>query len=171
MVTLGRHSYCTGPLAYFEPEVFAGHFTAIASPCTFLGKSQHPLVEFPDLAANYPFNNVPYGMSHNIDYPKTGGNPRIIIGNDVWIGYDCLIMGGVTIGDGAIIGARTVVSKDIPPYAVVVGSPPIIKRYRFDPKTIEALLRIRWWDWDDEVIMERVNDFKDIKSFIKKYAI
>lgn len=76
----------------------------------------------------------------------------IVIGNDVWIGYEAVILSGVTIGDGAIIGTRAVVTKDVPPYTIVGGVPAKPIRRRFDDETVEELLRLRWWDWDKEKI-------------------
>lgn len=76
----------------------------------------------------------------------------IVIGNDVWIGYEALILSGVHIGDGAIIGARAVVSKDVPPYTIVGGIPAKELRKRFDAVTVEKLLRLSWWDWPYEKI-------------------
>ena len=76
----------------------------------------------------------------------------IVIGNDVWIGYEAVIMAGVHIGDGAIIAARAVVTKDVPPYTVVGGVPAKPIKKRFDDKTIDTLLDIRWWNWSDEKI-------------------
>ena len=73
----------------------------------------------------------------------------IIIGNDVWIGYEAVIMSGVTIGDGAIIGARSVVTKDIPPYTIVGGVPARQIRRRFSEETIAALLELKWWNWPE----------------------
>ena len=105
-------------------------------------------------------------------YPRTGDretvylknvidNPNIqigdiIIGNDVWIGYEAVILPGVTIGDGAVIGCRAVVTKDIPPYTIVGGVPakPIPKR--FDEETIKELQKIKWWDWPEEKITEKI---------------
>lgn len=71
----------------------------------------------------------------------------IVIGNDVWIGYDAVIMAGVRIGDGAIVAARAVVTKDVPPYTIVGGVPARPIRTRFDPGTVARLLALRWWDW------------------------
>lgn len=79
-----------------------------------------------------------------------------IVGNDVWIGYDALIMPGITVGDGAIIATRSVVTKDVPPYAVVAGNPAKVVKMRFDPRTIERLLAIKWWDWDIETITAHI---------------
>ena len=76
----------------------------------------------------------------------------IIIGNDVWIGYEAVIFAGVTIGDGAIIGTRAVVTKDVPPYTIVGGVPAKPIRKRFSDETISALLTARWWDWPEEKI-------------------
>lgn len=76
----------------------------------------------------------------------------IIVGNDVWIGYEAVILSGVTIGDGAIIGSRAVVTKDIPPYTIVGGVPAKPIRKRFDDVTIARLLELKWWDWSEERI-------------------
>ncbi len=76
----------------------------------------------------------------------------IVIGNDVWIGYEAVVMPGVHIGDGAIIGTRAVVTKDVPPYTIVGGVPAKEIRKRFDEQTIVTLLRIRWWNWPHEKI-------------------
>lgn len=76
----------------------------------------------------------------------------IVIGNDVWIGYEAVIMAGVHIGDGAIIAARTVVTKDVPPYTIVGGTPAKEIRKRFDSEVIEQLLILKWWDWSTDKI-------------------
>ena len=94
---------------------------------------------------------------------------QITIGNDVFIGANVTVLDGVTIGDGAVIGAGAVVSKDIPPYAVAVGSPIKIKKFRLTEKQIAAMERIQWWNWDDEKLKEVRDMFKDIDKFIEKY--
>lgn len=81
----------------------------------------------------------------------------IVIGNDVWIGYEAVIISGVTIGDGTIIGTRAVVTKDVPPYTIVGGVPAKPIRRRFDDETIAELLRLRWWDWDKEKISRNIS--------------
>ena len=88
---------------------------------------------------------------------------RVEIGNDVWIGHNVVIMGNVTIGDGAVIGSSSVVTKDIPPFAIAVGNPAKIIRYRFDEKTIEALQNIAWWNREDKKIKDSIEDFKSIE--------
>ena len=72
---------------------------------------------------------------------------NIVIGNDVWIGYEAVILSGVNIGDGAIIGTRAVVTKDVPPYTIAGGVPAKEIRKRFDEQTVEKLLKVQWWDW------------------------
>ena len=81
----------------------------------------------------------------------------IIIGSDVWIGYEAVIMAGVTIGDGAIIATRAVVTKDVPPYTIVGGVPAKIIRKRFDDATIERLENLRWWDWNAAKIQRSIS--------------
>lgn len=80
----------------------------------------------------------------------------IIIGNDVWIGYEAVILAGVTIGDGAIIGTRAVVTKDVPPYTIVGGIPAKPIRKRFSDETIDELLKIKWWNWSEEKIAKNI---------------
>lgn len=80
----------------------------------------------------------------------------IMIGNDVWIGYEAVILSGVTIGDGAVIGCRAVVTKDIPPYTIVGGVPAKPIRKRFDEETIKELQKIKWWDWPEEKIAGKI---------------
>lgn len=93
---------------------------------------------------------------------------EINIGNDVFIGANVTILDGVTIGDGAVIGAGAVVSKDIPPYAVAIGCPIKIIRYRFDSDKINDLVRIKWWEFDDEKLKEVERYFWDIDKFIQQ---
>lgn len=87
----------------------------------------------------------------------------IIIGNDVWIGYEAVIMSGVTIGDGAIIGTRAVVTKDVPPYTIVGGIPAKQIRKRYSDETIDTLLKIQWWNWSKEKIRENIEAIKQGK--------
>jgi acetyltransferase-like isoleucine patch superfamily enzyme len=76
----------------------------------------------------------------------------VTVGNDVWVGYEACVLSGVTIGDGAIVGARALVRKSVEPFSIVAGNPAKHIRYRFEAPVREALLRIRWWDWSDDVV-------------------
>ena len=92
----------------------------------------------------------------------------ITIGNDVFIGANVTILDGVTIGDGAVIGAGAVVSKDIPPYAVAVGCPIKVIRYRFDEITRDKLLNIKWWNFSDDQLQQVEEDEFSVEEFVKK---
>lgn len=95
---------------------------------------------------------------------------RIKIGNDVWLGQNVIITNYANIGNGVIAGAGSVITKDVPDYAVVVGAPARIIRFRYSPEEIESLNKIAWWDWSDDVIRERYDDFfLPISEFIRKY--
>ena len=80
----------------------------------------------------------------------------IVIGNDVWIGYEAVVLAGVSIGDGAVIGARAVVAKDMPPYTIVGGVPARTIRRRFSQEVISVLLALKWWDWPTEKIRQNI---------------
>lgn len=144
---VGRYSYCgnNNSISYVE----IGSFCSIASYCAIGGKG-HPIEEVSTSPVFYDKNNwfkKYFGQINSISEPKLTK-----IGNDVWIGEACFIKEGVNIGDGAVIGAHSVVTKDVPPYSVVVGSPAKVLRYRFDEETIRDLLKLQWWDWETEKI-------------------
>ena len=104
-----------------------------------------------------------------VNEPKIVETKHSTIGNDVFIGANVTVLDGVTIGDGAVIGAGAVVSKDIPPYAIAVGCPIRIIKYRMTEKQIAAMQRIQWWNWDDERLQDVERMFEDIDGFIEKY--
>lgn len=89
------------------------------------------------------------------------------IDNDVWIGYGALLIGGVHIGNGAIVAAGAVVTKDVPPYAIVAGVPAKIIKYRFEKDQIEMLEKIAWWNKDEDWVLKYANKFKNIETFLK----
>ena len=165
-VTFAPQAFCTafGPYSYSgsihvvnfgEPYTYSiGKFCSIGENLLIYLGGNHRV----DWISTYPFMSFhswfPEAM-HLQGHPAAKGN--VVIGNDVWIGADVTIMSGVTIGDGAVIGTKSVVAKDVPPYAVYVGNPARLARYRFDEKTIDTLLEIRWWDWPIERIRENVH--------------
>lgn len=98
------------------------------------------------------------------------GGVAVSIGNDCWIGQGVFMAGGVTIGDGAVVLAGAVVTKDIPPYAIAGGVPAEVKGYRYDPATIEMLLRVRWWEMPEEWLRENWEMLNDMERFRKYFA-
>lgn len=137
-------------------RLIIGKFCSIACGAKFLFNSaNHALGSL----STYPFpifyEEWGREAKHVADAWDNKGD--IVIGNDVWIGYEAIILAGVTIGDGAIIGTRAVVTKDVPPYTIVGGVPAKIIRQRFDDATIAALLALRWWDWPPEKIAAHID--------------
>jgi len=100
-----------------------------------------------DWITAYPFSTFWEAAKQIAGHPYSKGD--VVIGNDVWIGTEAFILSGVKIGDGAVIGARTVVTKDVPPYAIVAGNPARVVKMRFDDETVARLLAIQWWTWDN----------------------
>ncbi len=97
-------------------------------------------------------------------------NNYVIIGNDVWVGINAIVLAGVRIGDGAIVGAGSVVTHDVPPYAIVAGVPARTIRYRYSEEQRAKLLKIAWWNWSDEKVRANADYFyDDIDTFIKKF--
>lgn len=97
-------------------------------------------------------------------------NKRVKIGNDVWLGQNVVLTDGVKIGDGAIVGAGAVVTHDVPDYAIVVGVPGRVIKYRYNEEQIRILKQIKWWEWSEERIVAAYADFADVSVFIDKYA-
>ena len=124
-----------------------GRFCAIARGAAFI---MNGASHFTGGFSTYPFEIFGAGWEGSIDPEIYLRNSRgdTVVGNDVWIGTQARIMPGVSIGDGAIVGAYSVVTKDVAPYSIVAGNPARVVRTRFDAPTVAALLRIRWWDWD-----------------------
>ena len=144
-----------------------GPNTAIVQP-HYMGATTHQFLfsswRYPDLDKLMPHKKQEEIFKTHIASKKT------VIGNDVWTGRNATILAGVRIGNGAVIGAGAVVTKDVPPYAIVGGVPAKIIKYRFSPEQIEAMEQIQWWNWDDQTIADRFDDFLDIDMFIRKYA-
>lgn len=133
---------------FSKVKLVIGKFCAIAAETKFIMTGDHKL----DAISTYPFPIFGHGWEEAfniLDLPVKGD---IIIGNDVWLGYDSLVKNGVTIGNGAIIAARSVVIKDVPAYSIVAGNPAKVVKMRFNDPTIQRLEKIAWWDWNIEKI-------------------
>lgn len=148
-------------------KLIIGKFVQIAHGVQFITSSaNHQMDGF----STYPFAvfGEPWSSSYNPEWPNKGDT---IVGNDVWIGHEALIMPAVSIGDGVIIASRSVITKDIPPYTIVAGNPAKIIRKRFDEQTISKLLEIKWWDWPIEEITNNINSIvdSDINTLIHTY--
>lgn len=133
---------------FSKVKLVIGKFCAIAAETRFIMTGDHKL----DAISTYPFPIFQQGWESAFSFADVPVKGDIIVGNDVWFGYGCLIKGSVTIGHGAIIAAGAVVVKDVPPYAIVAGNPAKVVKMRFDDATIQRLLQIAWWDWNIDKI-------------------
>ncbi len=136
-------------------KLIIGKFCMIASGVKFIMNGANHLS---DSVSAYPFAIFGNGWERAMEgrsYPNKGD---LVIGNDVWIGYNATLMAGITVHDGAIIAANSTVTKDVEPYAIVGGNPAAVIRKRFSVEKIRELLAIKWWDWDIEKITRNVHN-------------
>jgi len=154
-VAIGRHSYggfsvLSGPGD--TAVVRIGSFCSIGNRAAFAVGGNHRV----DWVSTFPFR-----AAWGLDGANQDGHPRpeadTEVGHDVWIGTEALILPGITIGSGAVVAARAVVTRDVRPYAIVAGNPAREVRRRFDDETVERLLALGWWEWPDELIAERID--------------
>ena len=161
-----------GEYTYGNPEVH--NWTekwkvTIGKFCSF-GEGVHIIVDGEhrtDWVCNFPLSPLLMMIPENYGHPTSKGD--ITIGNDVWVGMYSIILSGVTIGDGAVIGAGSVVTKDVKPYEIVAGVPARHIKFRFTLKNIEELEKIAWWNWPFLKLQEKVRELesKDVYAFIK----
>lgn len=161
--TIGRYTYTC-----YNDEIIncdIGQFCSISDD-VIIGGAEHPI----DWVSTSPvFQKVKHsGPPKRFATFNYDGIPRTHIGNDVWIGKRVIIKAGITIGDGAVLGAGAVITKNVPPYAVVAGVPAKIIKYRFDEKTISRLMQLRWWYLTDEELEMCANSIRDVSDFINK---
>lgn len=166
-IEVGAYTYSTGEACErFETEsvlyqtadprdrLVIGRFCSIAPGVRFLMNGAN----HPDAGSTFPFWIFGKGW-HERREPRFRG--PICVGNDVWIGLEALILPDVTIGDGAVIGARAVVTADVPPFSVVAGNPARVVRMRYDQPTVAKALALRWWDWPAERITRNLAEIVD----------
>jgi phosphonate metabolism protein (transferase hexapeptide repeat family) len=163
----GDYSYVASDSDIMSTQV--GKFCSIAAQVR-INPGNHPLERV--ALSHFTYRSSAYGLGD--DDPTIFAWRRshaVTLGHDVWIGHGVVILPGVSIGNGAAIGAGAVVSKDVPPFAIVVGLPAKVLRFRFDTTIIEALQRIAWWDWPHEKLGQALQDFRHLSAqdFCDKY--
>ena len=170
ILEMGKHSYGRPIIHNYkgsEAKVIIGSYCSIAPEVTFITGGIHPL----NWVSTFPFRHQWQLPGSDADgMPATKGN--IVVGSDVWIGTGSLILSGVKIGHGAVIGARSVVTKDVAAYSLVAGSPAAVVRYRFPEDVIQKLLAIRWWEWDEDKVLCAVPmlSSSSIDEFLRLYG-
>ncbi len=167
--------YDIGDWSYGSPRILSwgegsklkmGKFCSMGLDVTILLGGEHRT----DWITTFPFSRVFPEARQFTGHPATKGD--VIIGNDVWIGTGAIVLSGIELGDGAVVGAHSVVTKDVEPYSIVAGNPARLIRYRFDEKTIAALEEISWWNWPIENIKEAWPQMlsADIDGFIASHG-
>lgn len=165
---IGEHTYGIPRIMHWgeNASLKIGKYCSIAENVTIFLGGNHRI----DWISTYPFNvlNEQFPNARTIiGHPNTKGD--VSIGNDVWIGLGATILSGVTIGNGAVIAAMAVVTKNVPPYAIVAGNPAKIVKYRFSQDIIDSLEKTQWWNWPVEKINKNINKIccSDIESFVR----
>ena len=164
-VTVGKGTYIAFNANISNTSI--GKFCSIG-PNLFCGWGYHPTNNVITTSPAFYSTGKHAGFTYSAS-DKCEERKFINIGNDVFIGMNVTILDGITIGDGAVIGAGAVVTKDIPPYAVAVGCPIKIVKYRFSKEIIDALIETRWWDKNDDILREVEKNYFDVEKFLDVY--
>lgn len=147
---IGRHTYIQRGSEVLSAKI--GNFCSIGTNC-HIGMFEHPIENISTSSRLY------LRMLKNNEFYNDIPAPAKI-GSDVWLGSNSTILGGIVVGDGAVIAAGAVVTRDVPPYAVVAGVPAKIIKYRFKPEKVQELLKIKWWNWEDKKIIQNKTLFE-----------
>jgi acetyltransferase-like isoleucine patch superfamily enzyme len=169
MIVQGRHSYGHPKVRWFEGDtakVRIGNWCSLAGDIEIMPGGNHRV----DTVTSYPIQRL-FGLDGFEQAGQPWSKGDVEIGNDVWIGRGAKILGGLTVGDGAVIAAWSVVTHSVEPYTIVAGVPARPVRRRFPDHIVESLLRIRWWDWEDELVRARVKELAgtDLEAFTRRY--
>jgi acetyltransferase-like isoleucine patch superfamily enzyme len=173
VVSMGRWSYFDGvPTVHRYPgapdeRIEIGAFCSLAKDVAFVLSGNHDLQRVTSSPVRKLFGVEGYDTSGEIS-----GRGGVVLGNDVWVGRGALLLSGARVGDGAVIGARAVVSGEVPPYAVVVGNPAQVVKHRFPADTVDRLRASRWWELPDEVLRDAVDllSSRDVEAFLDHVA-
>ena len=165
---IGEGTYGRPTVDFYDTgaKLKIGRYCSIGPGVRILLGGEHHL----DWVTSYPFSLMFDEAQSLPGYPHTKGD--VVIGSDVWIGQDALILSGVTISHGAVIAARSVVTKNVEPYSIVAGNPARHLRFRFPEQTIQSLLQIAWWDWPSSEVREAwpILQSPRVDDFIAKYS-
>ncbi|MCG9022851.1 CatB-related O-acetyltransferase [Laribacter hongkongensis] len=157
---MGRHSFCGYDCEIYRATI--GAFTSIANGVV-LGGARHPM-EWVGMSPVFYAgrDSIKAKFAEHMLSPPA----EVTVGNDVWIGRSAIVLSGVEIGNGAVVGAGAVVTKDVPPYAIVAGNPAKIIRYRFREPVIQALEKLQWWNFSDQRLSELGRHFNNVSEFL-----
>lgn len=162
--TVGEYTYICPSCSFNNTKI--GKFCSIASGVKS-GMGKHPINYVSSSPSFYSIKNA-LGLTF-VSRNSFIEHEEITIGNDVWIGSDVIILDGVNVGDGAIIAAKALVNKSVPPYAIVGGIPARVIKFRFEEKQISELLKIAWWNLSDEVLKSKEDSFNNVDAFIEAF--
>jgi phosphonate metabolism protein (transferase hexapeptide repeat family) len=167
--SFGNYSYVVNDSDIIYTTI--GKFCSIAAH-TRINPGNHPLERV--ALSHFTYRSSSYNLGDDdgsfFDWRRSF---RCEMGNDVWIGHGAIVLPGVKLGNGAAVGAGAVVTKDVPAFAIVVGNPGRVLRYRFTPEIIESLERIAWWDWEHDQLRQGLQDFRKLSAeeFCAKYDV
>jgi acetyltransferase-like isoleucine patch superfamily enzyme len=169
LITFGRGTYGEPDVRWYWGDIHrcrVGNYSSINSAAIIVVGGEHRT----DWVTTYPFREA-LGLRGRYESGLPHSKGDVVIGSDVYIGANAMILSGVTVGDGAVVGAGAVVASDVAPYAVVVGNPAQVSRYRFCPVEREALLRVRWWDWPQDRIEASLDTLQstDVRRLLEEH--